>query len=200
MQTIVGHATVPNQRLRVRILEGDTDGARIGSVARAEAMLIKEAIARLRQLHEKRKQGSLSRDEAVAYQTLCDEFYGALAGAQRPGLHAGEKARQTARVAAAKKIELVLADGSVKTMTYDVGIGGFAALVPTDLPVGSRCDFVLTAGGHPLRGHARVVNCIRHGSGGVTHRASFSLETMSDDDRAKLEVSVIDAALLVLGS
>ena len=163
-------------------------------------MLIKEAIARLRQLHEKHKQGSLSLDEEVAYRALCDDFYNALVGAQRLGLQAGQKARQTVRVAAAKKIELVLAEGSVKTMTYDVGIGGFAALVPTDLPVGSPCDFVLTAGGHPLCGHARVVKCFRHGSGGVTHRASFALEAMSDADRAKLEVSGIDAALLVLGT
>jgi hypothetical protein len=179
---------------------GDGDGARLGFFAGAEGMLIKDAIARLRQLHEKRKQGSLSRDEEVAYRALCDDFYSALVGAQRLGLHAGQKARLTVRVATAKKIELALADGQVKTMTYDVGIAGFAALVPTELPVGSPCDFVLTAGGHPLRGHARVVNCCRHGSGGVTHRASFSLETMNDEDRAKLEVSVIDAALLALGS
>ena len=162
-------------------------------------MLIKDAIARLRQLHQKHKQGSLSPDEEVDYRALCADFCSALVGAQRLGLQAGQKARQTVRVAAAKQIEIAFADNRVKTMTYDVGLGGFAALVPNDIVVGTLCDFVLTAGGHPLSGRARVVACMRHGSGGVTHRASFALETMSAGDRAKLEVSVIDAALFALG-
>ena len=162
-------------------------------------MLIKDAIARLRQLHQKHKQGSLSLDEEVDYRALCADFCSALVGAQRLGLQAGQKARQTLRVASAKKIELAFADNRVSTMTHDVGLGGFAALVPNDRPVGSPCDFVLTAGGHPLRGRARVVACMRHGSGGVSHRASFALEAMSDDDRAKLEIAVIDAALFALG-
>jgi hypothetical protein len=82
----------------------------------------------------------------------------------------------------------------------DVGLAGFTARLPADVPIGSACDFVLTLGGHPLRSHARVVACARHGSGELIHRASFTRDAMTDDDRAKLEVSVIDAVLLVLGS
>ena len=162
--------------------------------------MIKDAIARLQQLHQRHKQGSLSADEELAYRASCEDFFGALLGVQRLNLQPRQKARQTVRVAAGKKIELTIADSRIATMTYDLGVGGFAALVSADLPVGSECDFVLTAGGYPLRGHARVVACMRHGSGGVTHRACFVLETMSEEDRARLEVSVIDAALAALAS
>jgi hypothetical protein len=49
-----------------------------------------------------------------------------------------------------------------------------------------------------LRGQARVAACIHHGSGGAIHRASFVLEDLSDDDRATLEIAVLDAALKTL--
>jgi hypothetical protein len=86
----------------------------------------------------------------------------------------------------------------LSTMTCDLGVAGFGALVSSDLPIGTPCHFVLTVGGHSLRGQARVAACVRHGSGGVTHRASFVLVAMSDDDRAKLEIAVLDAALMTL--
>jgi hypothetical protein len=161
-------------------------------------MLIKDVIARLRELHEKSKCGSLTSDDVTAYSALRDDFYGGLVRAQRLGLQSGQKARQTVRVASAKQIQLTVADSRQDTMTCDLGVAGFAALVNTDLPVGTPCDFVLSAGGNRLRGQARVVACMRHGSGGLTHRASFVLEAMSEEDRARLETSVLDAALALL--
>jgi hypothetical protein len=83
-------------------------------------------------------------------------------------------------------------------MTCDLGVAGFGALVSNDLPIGTRCSFVLSVAGQALRGHARVAACVRHGSGGPTHRASFVLVAMSDEDRAKLEIAVLDAALKAL--
>jgi hypothetical protein len=98
------------------------------------------------------------------------------------------------------KIQLTIADKEENTMTCDVGVAGFGALVRDDLAAGSPCDFILTAGGRALRGHARVTACVRHGSGGVTHRASFAVEAMSDDDRTRLEIAVLDAALAALAT
>jgi len=157
-------------------------------------MSTNNAIVRFRELHERHKQGRLASDEASEYGILRDDFYSALLRAQRGSL-LGQKPRQAVRVPRAMKIQLGIQDKQENTMTCDVGVAGFAALVKDDLPTGSPCDFTLTAGGRPLRGHARVLACVRHGSGGVTHRASFAVEAMSDDDRARLEIAVLDAAL-----
>ncbi|HEV3193823.1 MAG TPA: hypothetical protein VGY54_25130 [Polyangiaceae bacterium] len=163
-------------------------------------MSSKDAITRFRELHERHKRGLLASDEVAEYGALRDDFYNALQRAQRLGSQPGQQARQAVRVPRAMKIELAVAGKQESTMTYDVGVAGFGALVREELPVGSPCEFILTAAGHPLRGQARVRGCVRHGSGGVTHRASFALEAMSDGDRTRLEIAVVDAALATLAA
>jgi len=161
-------------------------------------MPTRELFRRFRELHELHKLGVLSPEEAEAYRSLRSEFYSALMQAQQLKARLGETARQTVRVAAAKKIALTMDGRTVGTMTCEIGVEGVAAFVDADLPIGSSCDFVLSVGGHPLPGQAYVVACVRHGSGGVTHRASFALDAMSDDNRARLEIAVLDAALALL--
>jgi hypothetical protein len=161
-------------------------------------MSTNNAIVRFRELHEKHKRGLLTSDEAPEYGALRDEFYSALQGAQRTGSQPGQRARHAVRIPRAIKIQLDILGKQENTMTCDVGVAGFAALVRDDLPTGSPCDFTLTTAGQSLRGHARVLACVRHGSGGVTHRASFAVEAMSDVDRARLEIAVLDAALAAL--
>jgi hypothetical protein len=169
-----------------------------GRVAGASNMPTKALFRRFRELHDLHKLGLLSPEEAKAYPGLRDELYAALMQAQQLKARLGETARQTVRVAAAKKIHLTIADRTLDTMTCEIGVEGLSAFVDADLPIGSSCDFILSVGGHPLPGEAYVVACVRHGSGGVTHRASFALDAMSDDDRARLEIAVLDAALALL--
>jgi hypothetical protein len=157
-------------------------------------MSIREAIARFRQLHERRRGGSLPPEELASYGRLRDEFYTTLMLTQRLALQPGQEARQSVRVATAKKVQLVVAGKTQDAMTSDVGASGFAAFVGDNLPVETWCDFTLHVSGHALRGLARVVACSRHG-GGTMHRASFVLEAMGEDDRARLEIAVLDAAL-----
>ena len=162
-------------------------------------MLIKEVIARFQALHGRHARGSLPPEEMPAYSSLREDFYNVLVMAQRLNLQDGHKARQVVRVASAKKVQITLVGAApISTMTCDIGIAGFGALVGNELPVGTVCDFVLTASGQALRGQARVAACVRHGSGGATHRVSFVLEAMSEGDRAKLENAVLDAALMGL--
>ncbi len=162
-------------------------------------MLIKEVIARFRELHGRQSRGSLPPEEIPAYDGLREDFYSVLVMAQRLNLQGGHRARQVVRVASAKKVEITVAGSEpLSTMTCDIGTAGFGALVGNELPVGTPCDFVLSVGGHRLRGEARVAACVRHGSGGATQRASFVLVWMSDEDRIKLENAVLDAALTTL--
>jgi hypothetical protein len=157
-------------------------------------MSTKELFRRLRELHERHKRGSLPPEEGPAYRELCDDSYSAWVRAQQR-VQPGQTSRQTFRVAAAKRLQLTIAGRAIDTMTCEIGVGGFAAFVDAEIPLGTSCDFVMSAGGHPLRGEASVLACVRHGSGGVTHRASFELDVMSSGDLALLEIAVLDAAL-----
>src|SRR5258708_5704513 len=126
-------------------------------------MLIKEVIARFRELHARHARGSLPPEEMPAYSGLREDFYNVLVMAQRLNLQNGHMARQVVRVASGKKVEItVVGSPPVTTMTCDIGVAGFGALVSDDLPVGAACDFVLSAMGHSLRGQARVAACVRH--------------------------------------
>jgi hypothetical protein len=160
-------------------------------------MSTKELFRRLRELHERHKRGSLPPEEASTYRELREDGYAAWVRAQQR-VQPGRTSRQTFRVAAGKRLQLTIAGRAIDTMTSEIGLGGFAAFVDAEIPHGSSCEFVLSAGGHPLRGQASVVACVRHGSGGITHRASFELDAMSGDDLALLEVAVLDAALALV--
>jgi hypothetical protein len=81
------------------------------------------------------------------------------------------------------------------TITLDVGTGGFAAAVGP-LAVGVVCEFELGISPEPLRGRARVVASVREASG--AYRTSVAIETLTDGDRQRLEVYVIDAVLQTL--
>jgi hypothetical protein len=160
-------------------------------------MPTKELFRRLRELHERHKRGSLPPEDGPAYRELRDDGYNAWVRAQQR-VKPGQTSRQTFRVAAAKKLELTIAGRAINTMTSEIGLGGFDAFVDAEIPIGSSCEFVLSAGGHPLRGQASVLACVRHGSGGVTHRASFDLDLMCEGDLALLEIAVLDAALALV--
>ena len=158
-------------------------------------MLTKDVLTRFRALHEKRKHDGLGPEESSLYAAWRDDLYSAILRAQRLALPPGQKPRQAVRVALVLKIQLAFAESRLATVTCDVGLGGFAAFVNGDFAEGSRCEFTLNVPGQALRGHARIVGCVRHGTGGVTHRASFAFEPMPDDSQARLEIAVLDAAL-----
>jgi len=156
---------------------------------------IKGAILRFQDLHESYKRGDLARDTERAYLALRESIYAALVVTQGLDRMPGQTARQAARVAIAARIRLSTGDAPQTTVTCDVSVGGFAALVKDVLPVGGRCVFVLTTAGRSLVGEARVVACHRQGA---AYRASFEIETMIDNDWAHLEIAVLDAAVAAL--
>lgn len=160
-------------------------------------MSLVEAIARFRELHLKHKGKLLSLEESARYLALRDDFERALVSAQRLAVRPGQAVRQAVRVATAMKLVFKAGAHEHKTVTLDVGPRGFAALLGAATTVGASVEFAL-GGAEPVRGRARVVACDRYGSGGVSFRASFAIESITDADRARLEDAVIDAALAAL--
>ena len=150
-------------------------------------------MARFRELHEEFKSGAFKSPEARAfYESERDEFLRALLQAQQLAMRPGQSPRQALRVAATVPIVLQIGTRRETGTTADLASAGFAAIIPCPLALRIPCDFELV-GDEPLRGRARVMASTREGTG--AYRTSFSIETMPEADRTRLEVAVIDVAL-----
>ena len=104
-------------------------------------MFIREALARFYDLHEKYKAGTLASAEAVAIdESEREAFTQAFVLAQQLALRPGQSARQSLRVARAERLALHIGARHETTVTLDIGVGGFAALVGP-LAVRIVCDF-----------------------------------------------------------
>jgi hypothetical protein len=155
-------------------------------------MFIREALARFYDMHQQHKAGTLASAEAVAlYESEREAFTRAFVQAQQLGLRPGQSARQALRVARAERLTLQIGPRREATFTLDIGVGGFSALVG---PLAARivCDFELGSPPELARGRARVVASVVQPDGA---RTSFAVDTMSEEDRKRLEIWVIDAAL-----
>jgi hypothetical protein len=159
-------------------------------------MSLREAILRFHELHQEFKAGAFKSPEARAfYESERDDFVRALVQAQQLALRPGQSARQALRIGGAVSLELHIGPRHEETTTIDVGSAGFAALVSGPLAVRIVCDFMLGFPSGPVHGRARVVACARDGVG--AYRTSFAIEGIAPEDRERLDVAVIDAALVV---
>jgi len=146
-----------------------------------------------RALHDKAKQGALSKDDAEAYRGGCDELARALMAAQRVAPAPYEAPRHALRVARALQVELEGPAALVRAMTLDVGVGGFSAILAKPPQPGEELKATLRIpGGTPLV--AQVVPAESRPQPGAT-RATFTFKKLSDADRAVLELLVMDTAL-----
>ena len=156
-------------------------------------MTIREAIVRFRELHQEFKAGAFkSPDARKFYESERDDFFAALVTAQQLGLRPGQSPRQSLRLTREERLVVILGPRREGTLTLDLGIGGFAALVGP-LAAHITCDFELGAPPDVLRGKARVVASVKQPDGSV--RTSFQILSMPPEDKQKLETLVVDAVL-----
>jgi hypothetical protein len=157
-------------------------------------MSIREAIRRFRELHDEFKGGAFKSPEARAfYETERDDFLRALLQGQQLAMRPGQSPRQALRIAATMPLELDIGPRHESTKTLDLASAGFAGSVSGPLAIRIACDFGLGLPSGPVKGRARVVASVRDAAGG--YRTSFAIETISPEDRTRLEVAVIDVAL-----
>lgn len=155
-------------------------------------------IVRFRELHEKAKGGTLAPHDRPEYEQARRELGRLLLVAQQMGHH-GKTLRGALRIAQLIKAEIDLGGSAPeRTSTMDLASGGFAALLPTSLPVGRVLGFTLhvpafSGGGtQPIKGKGKVASCRAQGT---LHRVSFSFESMLPADRELLEMAIIDYVL-----
>jgi hypothetical protein len=156
-------------------------------------MFIREALARFYDLHQQYKAGTFKTSGGAAlYESEREAFTRAFVQAQQLAMRPGQSARQALRVARAERLALQIGPRRESTVTLDVGVGGFSALVGP-LAVRIVCDFELGSAPDAVGGRARVVASAPQPDGGV--RTSFAIDAMSEPDKRKLEILVIDSAL-----
>jgi hypothetical protein len=156
-------------------------------------MLIREALIRFHDMHEQYKAGALTSREALAqYEAEREAFTRAFVEAQQLALKPGFSPRQTLRVARTERLALQIGPRREGTITVDIGIAGFAAQVGP-LAVRIVCDFELGTEPAVVKGRARVVASASQPDG--SFRTSFAIDSMTDDDRKRLEIWVLDYAL-----
>ncbi len=153
-----------------------------------------EWLIAFRALHERARRGQLREADAARYRAARDELARALVGIQRLQLKPGQTAREAIRVARAMPVELDLGTSRERALTVDLSTGGFSCLLPKGVPLGGELGFTLrlSAGAAPLAGRARVQD-VKGASGSV--RVAFMFTTVSDPDRERMEMFIIDAVL-----
>jgi len=132
---------------------------------------MREAIQRFREPHEEYKTGAFKSPEALSfYESEHDEFVRTVLQAQQIGMaSATTHRRRHSRLR-----------GDVRQPVCP----------------GIRCDFQLGILSGPVRGRARLVSAVRDAA--AKYRTSFAIETISEEDRKRLDIAVVDAALVTM--
>ena len=160
-------------------------------------MSMREAIERFREMHEEYKTGAFKSREALAfYESERDEFVMAVLQAQQIGLRPGQAVRHALRIAGAVGLELTVGPRKESATTIDVGTGGFAAVLGSPYAPGIRCEFQLELLSGKVQGRARLAAAVRDAAS--QYRTSFAIESMPEEDRKRLDIAVIDAALVTM--
>ena len=151
-------------------------------------------LAEFRKLHAEARAGKLDAKALVRYSQDREVLMKALLIAQRLAVKPGKMPRQTLRVGAELPVELVIGDRREAVTTLDLGLGGFAAMMPKAPKVLDRFSFVMTlrSSTGAAKGRVRVVNTQRKGK---PFRVAFAFDELSPEDIDRIGLEVFDAAL-----
>lgn len=157
-------------------------------------------LSRFAALHRQVKEGKLSNADRSLYEKLRREFCRLMVVAQNAST-AGRTLRASLRVAQMLKADIGRPDSQVeRTSTIDLADGGFAVLLGEPLEIGETVAFTLFTGpkadARAIRGSARVASSRIHGA---SFRVSFAFVELAADDRAALEILIIDSVLARFG-
>jgi hypothetical protein len=156
-------------------------------------MRLVEWITSFRSMHDRARRGTLPPSERPGYLAAREELARALLAAQRAQAKPGQSARDKLRVARALQATLEFGDDQVRTVTLDLSVGGFGALLARPAAPGAKGRVTLRLpGGEQVMAGVRVVG-VSPGAGST--RVSFAFEGIGADDVEKLELVVYDTVL-----
>jgi hypothetical protein len=146
---------------------------------------------RFREMHDNARRGKIS----LEYRSLVESFLRAAVDVQNSGLATTLNRRTVARVPRVLQVDLSSPAGRSRSVTFDVGLGGFSVLLPREeRPQGVVRFSLRLPRGLTAEGSARALG-FQSRSGAA--RCSFAFEEI--DDRRALEAYLIDELLTQLG-
>ncbi len=145
-----------------------------------------------KELHQQMREGKLKGDDLKEYLEGREQLALSLVKGQGLLIPEGQSARKTFRVAQAFQVEI---DGVMRTLTRDVSVGGFSALLTSSPRVEDVIRFKLTLSRavEPIEGDARVVSSVRQTG---NSRVSAVFLRLPDADIERLEMALFDAVLV----
>ncbi len=156
-------------------------------------MSLAEWIAQFRALHGRARRGELPASERSAYLSAREELARALLAAQRVQSRTGQSAREVLRVSRALQATIELGEDRIRTVTLDLSVGGFGALLARPAAIGTKGTVTLRlSGGQQVTSPARVVG-VSPNAGSA--RVSFAFEGIAPDDVERIELLVYDTVL-----
>ncbi|HET8539465.1 MAG TPA: PilZ domain-containing protein [Anaeromyxobacter sp.] len=161
-------------------------------------MSVSDWLRVFRAMHERAKQGGLSREDMDAYLAGCDELARALMAAQKLAPRPGEAPRHALRVARAVQVDLETPVSKVRSTTVDLGVTGFSTILAKAPPGGEELTATMKLPGREPLVTAVLPAEARPQTGSV--RVAFTFRKLPDADRAALEALVIDTALSQLAA
>lgn len=142
-------------------------------------------------LHQQMREGKLKGDDLREYMDGREQLALSLVKSQGLLIPEGQSARKMFRVAQALPIEI---DGVMRTLTRDVSVGGFSALLTSSPRVEDviRFSLTITRAQEPITGDARVVSSVRQTG---NSRVSAVFLRLPDADVERLEMALFDSVL-----
>ena len=154
-----------------------------------------EWMKRFKSFHQEMREGKLSGERLRDYLDGREQLALSMVKGQGLLIPEGSTARKAFRVAQAYQLEI---DGVIRTLTRDVSLGGFSALLSSSPRVDDVVRFKLTMSKsvEPLAGDARVVSSVRQTG---NSRVSVQFLRLPDADLERLEMALFDAVLVRFG-
>ncbi|HTN52155.1 MAG TPA: PilZ domain-containing protein [Anaeromyxobacter sp.] len=152
-----------------------------------------EWISRLELLHVRQRSGELLREEDRDwYRAARDALTKVALSEQNARLAGSERFRRSLRVQRAAQVLLEAPDWTCRTMTVDLGAGGFACLLEAAPPKGAPVEATLLLGNEPLNVPVEAADV--RGQGGLV-RVSFAFVAAAEWARDRIESFLLDGIL-----
>jgi hypothetical protein len=153
-----------------------------------------DAIAKFTALHDQSKKTPLPPEERAAYEEAKELIARAICTAQCTAIPVGQLARSAFRVGVILKVEISLSGAIFRSVTMDVSLAGFAALLSLPVTPGLEGPFKIALKDGPIVGRAIVAACERM-NGSSSHRVTFGFTELQTRDMGRLETALFDAVL-----
>lgn len=188
-----------SQRGLAAALQEALDGVGRAEPDEAEHTSIAALIDRFKQLHEQARAGRLEGKRQQLYRDLRDDLARAFLAMQNLPHALRGSPRRHLRVAKVLPLDVDVRAAKLSATTHDLGLGGFAATMPTKLERLDEVHFVLhVPRERPLVGRARVAHVAATPDG--LYRTGFVFFALPQKDVDRVEALVFDSVLAQLGS